>query len=94
MVKTRFGSLKGIRTQIKTKADFSAVNKHIIVCLILHNLLIKFDDEWEHSDEEQEEVEDDRLDQNLMVNTGHELRIKVQNELLEWYFLNGGRMRQ
>ena len=45
MVKTRFGSLKGIRTQIKTRADFSAVNKHIIVCSILHNLLISVDDE-------------------------------------------------
>ena len=40
-------SLKGIRIQVKRKEDFRKVCHHIEVCLILHNLLIDFSDDWE-----------------------------------------------
>ena len=90
MLKSRFSSLKGIRTQIKNRSDFGVVQKHIIVCLILHNLLIDFDDEWEDIEEEEDD-EKENLDQNLMIATGHQLRTTVQNFLLTWFFETGGR---
>ena len=42
MLKGRFQSLKGLRTQIKEKEDLEKVNKWILVCLILHNKWIFF----------------------------------------------------
>ena len=32
ILKNRFSSLRGIRTQVKTKEDFVAINDHIVVC--------------------------------------------------------------
>jgi hypothetical protein len=45
IIKNRFGSLKNIRIEIKKAKDFETFNNWILVCLILHNLLLSFDDE-------------------------------------------------
>ncbi len=47
VLKNRFGSLKGLRLAIHTHADFQRVNLWIIVCLLLHNLLIEYNDHCE-----------------------------------------------
>ncbi|KAE8971364.1 hypothetical protein PR003_g27408 [Phytophthora rubi] len=59
--KNRWMSLKGIRTQIKTKKDFTVVNNHILVCALLHNLGLSLSDVWSddsNSDSENDEDED------------------------------------
>ena len=38
ILKGRWSSLRGIRTQIKEVKDFQIVNDHNLVCLNLHNL--------------------------------------------------------
>jgi hypothetical protein len=59
ILKGRFASLKGLSIQIRELKDFVAVNKWILVCLILHNILIEFNvDEWEHEIETQESLEE------------------------------------
>ena len=84
ILKSRFASLNGIRTQIKIKKDFKLVNDHVLVCLILHNILMTLKDEWEFDEEEEEERGDDYVPTETA--TGDELRLRVQNNLLRWYY--------
>ena len=83
MLKSRFGSLKGIRIQVSKREDFARVNKWIKVCIILYNMLRSFDDEWD--DEEEEEDEPEAEDPNFGTFYGFNLRQRVQSRLLDWY---------
>jgi hypothetical protein len=78
-------SLKGISIQVREYKDFEQINKWILVCLILHNLMIKFDDEEFEEEEEEEEV---YIDVNLNLReecqSGNQLRQRVQEHLLQW----------
>jgi hypothetical protein len=89
ILKNRFGSLKNVRIEIKQRKDFQAFNDWILVCLILHNLLLSFNDEWH--DEEAPEEEDNAApvdaDGNNVVQA-YELRNRVQHHLLEWFYRN------
>ena len=87
LLKARWASLRGIRIQVKRVKDLKAVCDHITVCLILHNLMIDFDDEWEDDidiEEAQEDADGDGDDVEEM--TGQELRANVRNYLLGWHF--------
>jgi hypothetical protein len=80
VLKGRFQSLKGIRTQIKNKKELKMVCDHIVVCLILHNLLIDFRDEWELDDdaEEEEDIDEEEIRQRTDATNGNDLRTRVQ----------------
>jgi len=84
VVKARFQSLKGIRTQIKNKKELKMVCDHIVVCLILHNLLIDFRDEWELDDdaEEDEDIDEEEIRQRTDATNGNDLRTRVQIHVL------------
>ena len=84
VLKARFQSLKGIRTQIKNKKELKMVCDHIVVCLILHNLLIDFRDEWELDDdaEEEEEIDEEEIRQRTDAANGNDLRTRVQIHVL------------
>ena len=43
--KSRFCSLRGIRSQIRKHNDFELVNRHILACLVLHNLMVDYEDD-------------------------------------------------
>jgi len=87
ILKGRWMSLRGIRIQVKQKKDFKKVCDHVEVCLILHNLMCDFNDEWD----EEIEIEEDAgrvehlLDDELDEISGQELRRRVQNYVLAWY---------
>jgi len=85
MLKSRFASLNGIRTQIRTKKDFKLVNRHVLVCILLHNILQKFKDDWEY--EEEDEEEDNNVEIPQAAAGGDELRATVQNSILRWYYM-------
>lgn len=88
LVKARWMSLKGIRIQVKQKRDFKRVCHHVEVCLILHNLMIDFDDDWDEDIEVEEEEAgnvDHLIDEEDDEVSGQELRRRVQNYLLGWY---------
>jgi hypothetical protein len=80
VVKGRWQSLKGIRTQLKNKRELKLVCDHIVVCLILHNLLLDFRDEWENDDEmeEEDDVAKKRFDKGrtrqMVMNWAHECK--------------------
>ena len=94
--------MRGIRTQIKEVKDFQIVNDHILVCLILHNLMIDFNDEcddaWIEEEDEEDDVGNDDNDEEAKEErmarvaaqvdtlTGHSKRIEVQNVLLNWVY--------
>lgn len=82
ILKMRWQSLKGIRTQVKRKEDFKLINEHIVVCLILHNLLIAFNDEWEA----EPKTKEPNMGHLRDCVTGHDLRSRVHNYLLTWHF--------
>ncbi len=88
ILKGRFSSLRGVRVQINSLKDIKRFNEWILVCLILHNILIRFNDDW---DEEVDEDEGDELQPPTNVTEGaaaNELRLNVQQTLLTWYQQN------
>ena len=91
ILKGRWASLRGIRTQLNSDKDYQHICEHILVCLILHNLMIDLrEDEWEEGDEDEEEEDDNEHDEDANEG-GNSLRIRVQKHLLQWYndkFLN------
>lgn len=56
ILKGRFGSLRGIRRQVRNNSDLLWINNWIVCTLILHNVLIELNDTW--AEEFQEEVQD------------------------------------
>ena len=89
ILKGRFSSLRGIRIQVKTAADFQRINEWITVCLVLHNILLRFNDSWEEEDAEDAEDEEVHvIPAAAEPPTAQELRQQVQNRLLAWYYAN------
>jgi hypothetical protein len=85
IVKGRFSSLRGIRVQLNKEKDVKRVNEWILVCLILHNILVRFRDEWEEEDVEDVQ-EEELLAPNVTENThANDLRLNVQQTLLTWF---------
>ena len=54
ILKSRFSSLKGLRTQIRsTNEDTAAISDWMTACIVLHNLLCELNDPWDPEDEEE-----------------------------------------
>jgi hypothetical protein len=81
VLKSRWSSLRGIRTQVKKEEDFSNILKKIVVTFILHNICIDRNDDWinEHNS-------DDYTDPNEIVapqiQTEDELRQRMKEYVL------------
>ena len=57
--------------------------------MILHNILLRFNDSWEEEDEEDAEDEEVHLPAAGAEPTpSQQLRQQVQTRLLEWYYAN------
>ena len=82
-IKSRFGSLKGIRILVQKLEDFERVNKWIIVCIILYNMFIRFADVWDEEDEDEQE-EEREVAEVAVTGNGLNLRQRVQADLLHW----------
>ena len=66
--------------------DFRRLNERILVCLVLHNIMIRFNDEWEDDVVPEDNVDDaDPFEVNFNV-PAQSLRNRVQNHLLNWYY--------
>ncbi|KAJ0398703.1 hypothetical protein ATCC90586_003194 [Pythium insidiosum] len=65
LLKNRWMSLKGVRTQIKKKEDFRTVNNQVLTCVMLHNIGLILKDLWG------DEVRDD-TDNELMALTAED----------------------
>lgn len=81
LLKGRWGCLRGLRIQIRKKEDVERVNRWIVCVLILHNMVMKFKDNWD------EEVIEDELDSDLELEepqneTGTQLRERLKELLL------------
>jgi hypothetical protein len=87
ILKGRFSSLKGLRIQVKKAKHFEDVNRWIVVCIILHNLLLSFEDAWTEEAEQELPEADDRVPANAAVELpANELRNRVQLHLLNWFY--------
>ena len=90
VLKGRWASLKGLPIQVKRKEDMVKVNRHVIACLILYNILIDLKDDWE----EDEEIPVDENDSDVLFaaengeteDAAKQLRILVQNSCLNWFY--------
>jgi putative aminopeptidase FrvX len=77
ILKGRWCSLKGLRVKIKTKKDTEKVNGWILSCLILHNMVTQFNDDW--SDEMESDIDvsqDEELEED-----GIEFRERIRESL-------------
>lgn len=85
ILKGRFSSLRGIRTQIKKKEDLLQFCNHIVVCIVLYNMTQRFGDLWTEEDQEI----NGNLNNNINANDGNSnLRQRVQAYLLQWHINN------
>jgi hypothetical protein len=83
ILKSRWSSLRGIRNQMIKREDFETVNKHIVVCMILHNFLLICHDAWD-DDEDIEEIIEINAERNVNINARN-LRLQVQAMVLNWH---------
>jgi DDE superfamily endonuclease len=88
VLKNRWASLKGIRTQIRNRKDFEKVNNHVLVCLILHNILIDINDAWEEPEIVEEVVPVEEMPQGQIPASGEVLRHRMQEHVLGVFFQN------
>jgi len=72
-----------LRIQVKKLDDFVRVNEWIVVCIIFHNILLSFKDEWDDYDLEEEDNDTNGV--IIDTNGGENLREAVQLKLLNWY---------
>ena len=96
MLKNRFSSLRGIRSQMKNQADFVSANEQVLVCLILHNFLLRINDVWANSENDDEDDDDDIelnvaaeveaqiVPRNVDEETPQQKQGRIQNSLIEW----------
>lgn len=66
VLKSRFMSLKCLPTQIKGRSDLIFVCRWVTCCIILYNLLIMFDDEWDDEDTDDEDDDHDPVNENQL----------------------------
>ncbi|XP_054085161.1 uncharacterized protein LOC128921451 [Zeugodacus cucurbitae] len=83
MLKERFGSLKGLRLQIKNEKCMRKVNKWILCCALLHNFILQQDDYFDYQPDESEEhsIDESLWESNARTNEG-EIRRRQIFELL------------
>ena len=86
--KGRFASLKNLRIQVKQMKQFGDINRWIVVCIILHNLLLSYKDTWDEEDEGEAAAADEHGAANDAAGplAANELRNRVQLALLNWFF--------
>ncbi|KAE9328998.1 hypothetical protein PF008_g16044 [Phytophthora fragariae] len=63
--KNRWGSLKELRTQLNGDEDMNHILKWMSAYVILHNMLIEFNDEWSDDECSSSEEEDDIMDDDF-----------------------------
>jgi hypothetical protein len=85
ILKGRFSSLRGLRVQINKVDDIKNFNEWILVCLVLHNMLMRFRDDWEEEAEDDERDEDMHAPNVTEATPANHLRLTVQQTLLTWF---------
>lgn len=85
LLKGRWSSLRGLRVQIQKKEDIERVNQWIVAILVLHNMVMKYKDNW--NDEVLEDEPGYELVEENQVNheaaTGRELREMLKESMLQ-----------
>jgi hypothetical protein len=83
LLKGRWSSLRGLRVHLHKKEDTEKVNKWIITCLILHNMVTSFNDNCEDVFNEDEERGNEQEVLEVIEENGIELRERVKQILVE-----------
>lgn len=87
ILKGRFQSLKSIRVLILKVNDLKLVNDWILVCCILHNIMNALNDDWDEEEKEDNDPIEEELRELVKENRCVDnLRVRVQNILLTWYY--------
>ena len=69
--------------------DFERVNKRIVVCIVLYDTFVTFDDTaWE--EEEDEEINNEELGEVSATDDGINSRQRVQNNFVMHYIYDNG----
>lgn len=73
MLKGRWASLTALRLVLNTQKQYQYALKWITACIVLHNILLQLDDEWEENEgwwteekEKQHDADIDLLDKEMM----------------------------
>ena len=91
--KNRFSSCKELRRQIRTAEDVTYICRWMTACVVLHNMMMDFDDPWVEEDQGEESDNDDDNDilfgtdevvvDNMCTETGQTLREAVKEKVIE-----------
>jgi len=85
ILKSRFTSLKGLRTQIRERKDFKLINDWIVSCLVLHNFVTSMrDPAFNIVDVELNEAVDNGEDNRVF--DGAQQRENIKALILERYY--------
>jgi hypothetical protein len=83
ILKGRFSSLRGLRTQIKNVDDLDKFCVHIVCCIVLYNMTLKLNDDW--LDEFVDDYQHPPIPFLIAQPAGNNLRERVQNFILNWH---------
>jgi len=92
MLKNRFPCLRSIRLQLKPGAKhLKIIINHIRVCIVLHNLLIGYDDveDVDNNDDDLSDIDaDNEMNQSLPVTAPTDSRrTQLKNYMLETFYV-------
>ncbi len=82
LLKVRWSSLRGMRVLIHQERDTKKANDWIVACLILHNMVMSFKDNWEENLEDEEFEDDDNAEEEIETETGTDLRERIKEIIL------------
>ena len=83
LLKARWSSLRGIRVLIHKREDAKKVNDWIVACLILHNMVMTFNDNWEESLNEDQDFEANNDNtEEVGTESGTDLRERMKEIIL------------
>lgn len=87
ILKSRWGSLQGLRNQIRNQDEMFWLCKWAVACFILHKMLAQLGDAWDdlhRDDDDNEDGEDDDL-YEIVNNDVHAFREQVKRTALDIY---------
>ncbi|MBW0568713.1 hypothetical protein O181_108428 [Austropuccinia psidii MF-1] len=85
MLKGRWSSLQQMQFQMKGPEDIQNFVNWVVTCVILHNILVKIDDQWLTLYDDEDPPELQVINEGPHVGMGPNIWEKIKSSTLDWY---------